>query len=280
MSGHEQPLKVKPFLKWAGGKRWFVARWPQLLPTRMRTYIEPFLGSAAVFFHLCPPRAVLGDANRELVETYETLREDWSAVWAKLREHQRRHSKAYYYRVRGRICRNRITRAARFIYLNRTCFNGLYRVNRKGEFNVPRGTKDTVIFPDDDFRQVARLLQHCEFRVADFSELVESAEEGDFVYADPPYTVQHNNNSFLKYNEHIFSWEDQVRLADCLCRARERGTKVLMSNADHPSIRRLYSCFESVFSVNRSSILAADPAKRRATTELVVTNVGEVAGQS
>lgn len=273
MSGSARPTRGKPFLKWAGGKRWLVARYSRLFPTSMRTYIEPFLGSAAVFFYLRPARAVLGDTNRELIDTYEAVRDDWRGVWRRLKEHQQRHSTEYYYRMRRCACRSRAARAARFIYLNRTCFNGLYRVNSSGEFNVPKGTKETVVFADDDFGHIAELLQACELRCVDFSELVARATRGDFVYVDPPYTVLHNNNSFLKYNERIFSWEDQVRLAECLHQARARGAALLISNADHPGIRELYSGFESVFAVRRSSVLAADSAKRGRTTELVVTNI-------
>ena len=127
---------------------------------------------------------------------------------------------------------------------------------------------------------IAALLRTGDLCCADFSELVGRAAEGDFVYEDPPYTVQHDNNSFLKYNEHIFSLEDQIRLSECLRRARRRGANVLMSNADHPSIRKLYSGFERVFSVGRSSVLAADSGKRGATTELVVTNIGGTASRA
>jgi DNA adenine methylase len=266
-------MHVKPFLKWAGGKRWFVARYSSLFPTQIRTYIEPFLGSAALFFYLRPDRAILGDKNEALIETYQALSDDWRGVWRRLKEHQERHNTNYYYEMRKRLYHSRIGRAAKLVYLNRTCFNGLYRVNRKGQFNVPKGTKDTVIFPDDDFGQIAALLRRAEILCADFSQLIKRAAEGDFVYVDPPYTVQHNNNSFLKYNEPIFSWADQVRLARCLHQARDRGAQILMSNADHPSVRELYCGFDGVFPVRRNSVLAADSGKRGATTELVVTNI-------
>jgi len=265
--------KVRPFLKWAGGKRWFVERLNHLLPKHYNEYIEPFLGSGAVFFHLLPPKSRLSDKNGELVETYEAIRKDWKGVLQALRKHQRLHSDEYYYSVRGQNLRKQTNRAARFIYLNRTCFNGLYRVNRRGEFNVPKGTKDTVIFPDDDFGALSQALQDCKFYRGDFERLVNHANEGDFLYVDPPYTARHNNNGFLKYNEVIFSWKDQVRLATLLQRARSRGVQILVSNADHKTIRELYKDFERVIAIKRHSVLAADPNHRRQTTELAITNI-------
>ncbi len=267
---------VKPFLKWAGGKRWFVANHSRILTASYRRYFEPFVGSGAVFFHLRPLRAVLADSNAALINTYQAIRSDWRSVWKKLRNHQRQHCVAYYYHVRSSQPISPAGMAARFIYLNRTCFNGLYRVNRNGEFNVPKGTKKTVVFPDDNFRAVAMALRNCELRVADFEEVLDRAQNGDFVYIDPPYTVRHNNNNFLRYNESIFRWEDQVRLAKAMYRANRRGALIVMSNANASCIRELYREFGVMLEVSRCSVLAADSTKRRNTTELIVTNMKEV----
>lgn len=267
--------RVPPFLKWAGGKRWFVKRLGHILPTVFNYYIEPFLGSGAVFFHLDPKKSKLGDKNSDLVETYEAISKDWRGVLEKLRKHERGHSEQYYYSVRNQAPRELTSRAARFIYLNRTCFNGLYRVNKRGKFNVPKGSKDTVIFPFDDFAALAKRLRNCTFHAGDFAYLIRSAKKGDFLYVDPPYTVRHNNNNFLKYNEVIFSWEDQVRLAGLLHDARRRGVQILVSNANHRSIRKLYQDFENVFHVSRHSILAANANARRSTTELIITTLGK-----
>lgn len=265
--------KVRPFLKWAGGKRWFVSKQSDLLPEKFNNYIEPFLGSGAIFFHLSPAKSKLGDKNTELIETYKAIRDDWRGVWRKLREHQRCHCKKYYYHVRGQNLRKLTTRAARFIYLNRTCWNGLYRVNLQGEFNVPKGTKSTVIFPADDFEALSKLFKNCSFRAGDYAYLINRAEEGDLLYVDPPYTVKHNNNNFLKYNEVIFSWEDQVRLANLLREARQRGVQILISNANHRSIKELYRDYEMILPVSRHSVLAADSNNRKKTTELIITNI-------
>ena len=134
-----------PFLKWPGGKRWLVERYPDLLPTKYGTYIEPFLGSGAVYFHLEPRKAILSDANEELIAAYEAIRSDPDVVRRHLRKHNREHNRDYYYAQRDNAPRTATTRAAQFVYLNRTCFNGIYRVNLNGVFNVPIGTKTGVV---------------------------------------------------------------------------------------------------------------------------------------
>ena len=264
---------LQPFLKWPGGKRWFVERFRGSFAVEYQMYIEPFVGSGAVFFELRPDRARLGDTNEELISTYQAITRDWKAVWDRLRRHQCQHSDSYYYRIRASRPRSAAGRASRFIYLNRTCFNGMYRVNLRGEFNVPRGTKNSVIMDNDDFRRVAHRLTKCKFYLADFETLVKRARRNDLIYLDPPYTVKHNNNNFIKYNEHLFSWADQQRLAAALKEADRRGATFVLSNADHISIRKLYNGFATIKRVSRASVLAADKSKRRTTTELVISNM-------
>src|SRR5579863_5287698 len=155
----ESEIEVPPFLKWAGGKRWFANNHLALLPDRFERYVEPFLGSGALFFRLRPPKALLADLNEELMSTYRAIADDFRQIKAKLQEHNRRHSNSYYYHVRASEPRLPATKAARLIYLNRTCWNGLYRVNLRGQFNVPRGTKDSVILPTDNFEKIAELLK-------------------------------------------------------------------------------------------------------------------------
>ncbi len=264
---------MKPFLKWAGGKRWFISNHSNLFPVKYKRYLEPFIGSGAVFFHLCPSYAVLSDTNSELIDTYSTLRASPENVWQILRRHQKEHSNTYYYKIRASKPRSPASRAARFIYLNRTCFNGLHRVNLRGEFNVPKGTKDSVIFPDDDFPAISAALQGVNMRVHDFAETISAAQQGDFVFVDPPYTVQHNNNNFIKYNEKLFTWADQERLSEELASACKRGSLVLLTNADNKCIRKLYSSsIWAQFRVNRQSVLASDMKRRGETTELVISN--------
>lgn len=164
-----------------------------------------------------------------------------------------------------------IDRAARFLYLNSTCWNGLYRVNRKGEFNVPIVTKSAVIMESDNFIRISNILRDIELKELDFAESLSGARRNDLVFVDPPYTVNHNTNGFLKYNEKIFSWSDQVKLADAIGEAGKRGVKIIVSQADHKSIRELYSGIGKITAVSRASVLAADSAKRRPTTELLIS---------
>ena len=238
-----------------------------------KRYIEPFLGGGAVFFHIRPRWSLLNDLNAELISTYITLRDQPSDVRRHLMIHQRNHCYSYYYYIRNQSPRNPATRAARFIYLNRTCFNGIYRVNKQGNFNVPIGSREMVISPADDFEAVSKMLKLSVLTTFDFSSSIDNSGDGDFIYVDPPYTVRHNNNNFLKYNERIFSWSDQKRPADCLQQASQRGAGILISNADHQSIRELYRARRwKIHSVERLSRIASSPKYRKPTTELVISN--------
>jgi len=258
---------LKPFIKWAGGKRWLTAEPTFEFPDFSGRYIEPFLGGGAVFFHTKPAEAILSDVNPRLIEVYQTIRDDWQRVLKELRRLQRLHCKAFYYEERGRKRTTPHTRTAQFLYLNRTCFNGLYRENLKGEFNVPIGTKDKIIFEDEDFGEISRILSVAEIRAADFSETISEATDGDLVFADPPYTTAHNMNGFVKYNQNIFSWEDQVRLREVVLQAVDRGARVVLTNADHESIRQLYDLHGTYRPIGRASVMAGKSAFRANTTE-------------
>jgi DNA adenine methylase len=259
------------FLKWAGGKRWLVNRYPNLFPKAFKRYFEPFLGGGSVLFALQPEKgALVSDANPELINLYAVIKERPNDFLKKLRIHARRHSTDYYYAVREKIPGDPIAQAARTLYLNRTCWNGLYRVNKRGEFNVPQGTKDTVLFPEDDFCAVARSLRNVEIRCCDFELTIDAANDGDFLFVDPPYTVRHNNNGFIKYNESIFSWNDQIRLSRTLERAAARGVRILLTNANHRPVRDLYRSFGTLHTLPRQSVISGMATGRKGTTELAV----------
>ncbi|CDX27351.1 DNA adenine methylase Dam [Mesorhizobium sp. ORS 3324] len=265
-----QRVSLEPFLKWAGGKRWFAERCVHLVPERFERFVEPFLGSGAMFFALQPARAILSDLNADLIGCYRTMRDAPEAIALRLADYQALHNKEHYYRVRGAKPHDPVERAVWFLYLNRTCWNGLYRVNRKNEFNVPIGTKSTVVLASDDFLATATALKPAEIAHCDFEETLDRASRDDFVFVDPPYTVKHNLNGFLKYNDKIFSWADQVRLRDAVARAAKRGAKVLITNANHVSIRELYEGLGRREVVSRASILAASSVHRVPTEELVI----------
>lgn len=264
-----QPILV-PFLKWAGGKRWLTANYTHLFPTHFNRYFEPFLGSGAAFFHLRPSEAVLSDANAELVNVYEQIRTNWKLVDIALKRHSRNHGETYYYEERDRKHRAKHEKAAQFLYLNRTCWNGLYRVNLKGKFNVPIGTKDTVLLDTDDFAGASLALQGATLSTNDFEPVLNRAKKDDFVFIDPPYVTRHNFNGFVKYNDKIFSWTDQQRLAKAIRAVALKGAKILLTNADHHSVRKLYADLGKRVTLRRHSVLAADSENRGEITEIAI----------
>lgn len=265
--------RLIPFLKWPGGKRWLVSTHPDVLPQSYDVYIEPFLGAGSVYFHLQPDRAVLGDLNGDVIAVYRGIKQDAESVQALLEKHHALHCKEYYYEIRQIVPVSLAAQAARIIYLNRTCFNGIYRVNLNGQFNVPIGERKQVVRDTDDFAAVAALLASADLRHEDFEPLVDLAKPGDFVFLDPPYTVRHNRDGFIKYNERLFSWADQERLARAAARACKRGAKVVITNASHATIRQLYP--EDLFAyqeVSRYSSISASLDSRKHFDELVISS--------
>lgn len=238
-----------------------------LAPSKFKRYYEPFMGGGALFFTLNPERAVLSDKNTDLMNCYQQVRDYPTDVVSCLS--RMRNTKDDYYMIRREIPESDIERAARFIYLMALSFNGIYRVNLQGKFNVPYGdNKNSTFYNADKIYAVSTALANTEIRAGDFNDAVSDADAGDFVYLDPPYTVAHNNNGFVKYNDHIFSWEDQIRLASTAKELVERGCKVIVSNADHPTVEELYCGFQ-VQRIARSSVIAASSQFRRNITECV-----------
>jgi len=234
---------TQPFLKWPGGKRWLV---PTLLDLVRRyhcvTYREPFLGGGALFFALRPTFAELSDINPELINTYRQVKYKAATLSAQLRNIPV--DEETYNALRCQQGGTAIERAVRFLYLNRTAFSGMYRLNRAGRFNVPFGGGERTTAPlweADLLRSAARALRTARLETMDFEVAMSRADEGDFVYCDPTYTVAHNNNGFVRYNERNFSWEDQERLARSCRDAASRGATVVVSNAYHHEVLRLFA---------------------------------------
>jgi DNA adenine methylase len=254
-----------PLIKWAGGKRCLVPDIAELAPSRFSRYYEPFLGGGALFFSILPAAATLSDTNGELIQMYVAVRDHPNKVLRCLSRMP--NSVDDYYRIRSMKARSDASKAARLIYLCTLSFNGIYRQNLKGEFNVPYGYK-THVNPCDrtTLERISKSLQGKTLIEADFEKATSTAQKGDFVYFDPPYTVAHDNNGFIKYNAKIFSWADQKRLASTALRLKRAGCHVIVSNADHPSIRELYSDFE-VHVVKRQSVMAASSQFRRTVRE-------------
>lgn len=261
---------LAPFLRWAGGKRWLIKKDNNIAPLEFNNYIEPFLGSAAVFFSMPHKPFIISDTNQDLINCYVAIKENYKEVQRLVKVHQANHTKEYYYQIRAdEPCTNE-TRAARFLYLNRTCFNGLYRVNKQGKFNVPIGTRNKSFLDDDKFKAVAARLEQGKILNQDFEKTISMAGRGDFIFIDPPYTVNHNLNGFIEYNEKIFSWDDQIRLKNSIISALNRGAMLTMSNADHESIHELYAGLCNIQKLERNSVIAGKPCNRKVTTEVIM----------
>jgi DNA adenine methylase len=262
----------KPFLKWPGGKRWLAAKVAKdLRPNVTGRYIEPFAGGAAVFFALQPAAATLSDINADLINTYVQVRDRADELIATLKT--LRVSKKKYYEIRDSKPRSPLARAVRFLYLNRTAFGGMYRLNASGEFNVPYGGGERTtacLWSGDLLTDAAAVLADVDLRVSDFEAVMDEATEGDVVYCDPTYTVAHENNGFIRYNERNFSWSDQQRLARACKRAAGRGAMVVVSNAYHSSIAKLYPGAARK-KVERKSLVSREIAGRRIVHEYLLT---------
>jgi DNA adenine methylase len=268
---------VKPFLRWAGGKTWLVNDLVDLLPPKFNNYHEPFLGSAAVFirlksFGLLPNYTYLNDSNKHLINAYRQIKNHHNAVCKHLKKY--RNNEKLYYQIRQRKTSDRLINAAEFIFLNRTCFNGLYRVNLNGEFNVPYGFKKYQTFFDyNNIRQVHKLLEKkVKLTSNDFFDTLSNVQKGDLVFIDPPYTVKHDNNGFIRYNEKIFAWEDQLRLKCYIEEIVGRKAFFIMTNASHNSIKNLFGSVVTPVIKKRSSLISGTMNARGSVNELIFSN--------
>ena len=274
---------AQPFVKWAGGKARLAPLIAECLPSAPRRYFDPFAGGGAVFFALesrgLVREATLNDLNGALTEAFTVVRDDVEKLIDALRpisrlylEHPHHERAAMFYRIRRELADDPVERAARLIFLNRTCFNGLFRVNRRGEFNVPHGTYSKPrILDSTRLREASRALQAATITQFDFEELCERPIAGDFVYLDPPYQPLSATASFTSYTERSFGTEDQRRLAACVQRMADRGVSVMVSNSSHPLIEELYEGF-NLRTVKMSRAINSAGHGRAAIDELLVTN--------
>lgn len=262
---------VRPFLRWAGGKQWLAAALATNIRQSSGRYVEPFVGGGAVFFRANPAHAVLGDKNPALIEAFRCVRDEPEELIHFMRSWSA--DEATYYRVRSARYSVPAQRAAQFLYLNRTCWNGLYRVNRRGEFNVPYG-KPSRHDPLEAASVVAASasLKKTQLVAGPFEQSMSLAEPGDFVYCDPPYTLQHANNGFTKYNEVLFGWSDQLRLAQVAHDLVKRRCIVVISNAWHDSLRDIYSGFFA-YRLSRRSTIGGRGSRRGQTAEALYSSV-------
>jgi DNA adenine methylase len=266
-SGSDKGWGVEPLIKWPGGKRAIADQVLSYVPASFDRWFEPFAGGAAVFFALRPRAAWLSDVNADLINLYGQVRDRPVELLGRLRKFAK--TEQAYYDIRRSRPRSSLSKAARTYYLCRLAFNGIYRTNKKGHFNVPYGHRPgTELYREAHLVSVSKALQSAVLAVGDFEKCTRKAGRNDVVYFDPPYTVAHAHNGFVRYNEHIFSWSDQERLADHAHRLARRGCTVIVSNADHSTIRALYKGF-SVRAVRRQSSIAASARYRGVVSELI-----------
>ncbi|RZM77802.1 DNA adenine methylase [Leptolyngbya iicbica] len=270
------PVSPRPFVKWAGGKGQLLPELVARVPQQFNRYFEPFLGGAALFFHLQPQQAVLSDSNPDLINLYRVIRDQVEELIEDLGRHV--YDREYYYRLR-QVDRTPeygqwtvVQRASRFIYLNKTCYNGLYRVNSRGEFNVPFGRyKNPTILDEENLRACHAALQGVTVKCRDFRETCRQLGEGDFVYFDPPYMPVSTTASFTGYTREGFGERMQEKLAS-LCRELDRrGVRFMASNSDTPLMRELYQGF-NVEVVYAARPINSQGRKRGRVPEVVVRN--------
>ncbi len=253
--------KPKPFVKWVGGKRQLLQQFRDMnlyppfgFNPEKATYFEPFVGGGAMFFDLLPKKSVLSDMNAELIFTYNVIKNNVEALIKKLKEHQKKNSKKYYLEVRAQDIQklSDINIAARFIFLNRTGFNGLYRVNRSGQFNVPYGdNKNPLICDEENLRKAHRSMRHTKIFHEDYKKVLQRAKKGDFIYFDPPYYPVNKTSSFTSYTKEGFLEKEQTELRDTFLKLHKRGCFVMLSNSDTSFINKLYSGLDKKIKIHK-----------------------------
>jgi len=241
----------KPFVKWAGGKRQLIPILNENLPKTFGTYYEPFLGGGALLFHILAERKAqkcsISDLNSDLVLTYTAIRNRIDELISSLKNHERNYqkdSKTYYYSIRESNPRSEIEKTSRLLFLNRTCFNGLYRVNSKGKFNVPLGSyTNPNIVNEENLRSVSAILQSSKVAIKcrDFESVLRDVKKGDLVYFDPPYQPVSETANFTSYTNKSFTYEDLNRLAELCMKLDSKGCKVLLSNSDSKEVAEIFS---------------------------------------
>ncbi len=275
LGGDGTPIspRARPFLKWAGGKTQLLGALTKLVPSRFDRYIEPFVGGGALFFCLGPSPAVLSDSNLELIHCYRVVRDSPQELLCTLGEMSI--SKEYFYELREvrPESLDPVMRAARLVYLNKTCYNGLYRVNKRGRFNVPFGGQTSVRLADPGhLLKASRLLKQVDLRCEDYHSLLrDTVHEGDFVYLDPPYLPLGGHSDFKRYTRDFFYEADHRHLAALFAELSARGAFLLLSNAYHPAIKQLYQGF-TMLEVQASRQINCKAERRGRIKELLILN--------
>ncbi len=266
-------MPFEPFLRWAGGKTWLVPYLDEIIGNAViNHYHEPFLGGGAVFFNLDHRRrSYLSDENKELINAYICVRDYPEDLIELLANFQ--NTEEDYYRIRGQLPIDEIPRAARFVYLNQTSYNGLYRVNRQGQYNVPYGYREFWQFEPEKIREASRHLRYTSIKACDFEGNKYIVKQNDLVFLDPPYTVSHNNNGFIKYNQNLFSLEDQHRLSRYIDYIKRKDAYYILTNAAHQTIEEIFEKGDHRLELQRASLIGGRNAKRGPVKEYIYTNL-------
>lgn len=265
----------KPFLKWAGGKTQMISDILKFAPKNFNKYIEPFIGGGAVYFNLNHPQSIISDLNEELVITYKQVKENIVEVIDILEKYN--NNEDFYYKTRA-LDVNKLSyseRAARLIYLNKTCFNGLFRVNKKGEFNVPYGKRSGSFLNKDNLIGASNYLQDTEIHHSDYKSVLKKfAKKGDFVFLDPPYQPVGKFSDFKRYTKEFFYENDQIELAEIFKELTNKGCYVMLTNSDHPLILELYKDFQ-IEIIETKRLISRNPKTRTGIDIIVLGGLGE-----
>jgi DNA adenine methylase len=265
-------IQAKPFLRWAGGKSWLIKHLKNVKRFEINNYHEPFLGGGATFFYLNPAKtAFLSDLNKELINTYKAIRDNLDLVINQLKTFK--NTEKQYYAIREATLSDPIYNAAKFIYLNQTSFNGIYRVNLKGVYNVPYGYRSKGFLDEGLLKSVSLSLQNTELFTSDFDIVRNNIGRGDLVFLDPPYTVSHNDNGFIKYNEKLFSLDDQYRLSELISFIKEQNAFYILTNAAHHKVKEIFEKNDQIHELSRANLIGGINAERGSTNELIFTNL-------
>jgi DNA adenine methylase len=269
---------IPTFVKWAGGKKQLISQFKGHFPKKIDRYFEPFVGGGAVAFYIIknysPKEVYLSDSNSELINTYKIIRDNVEELIKELKQYKKLHSKEFYYKIRAESHEklSPVLSAARFIYLNKTCFNGLYRVNSKGQFNVPMGSyKNPAIYNENELREISTRLKNVVIETKQFYNIKENIQKGDFVYFDPPYYPSSKTASFTTYTKENFLEEEQIMLAELYRNLTENGANVMLSNSDTDFIKNLYKNY-TITIVKATRMINCNAKKRGKVNEVVITN--------
>ena len=264
---------IAPVLRWAGGKTWFISHFKSIIKdVEINHYHEPFLGGAAIFFSLKTNKmSYLSDENEKLITTYKAIKNSPQEVVRIL--HSYENSEDRYYEIRDMTPNDDIELAAQFIYLNQTSYNGLYRVNRQGYYNVPYGFRSSVTFDTKRILSVSEKLRKTNLSYGDFVVNKYKIQKGDLVFLDPPYTVSHNNNGFIEYNQKLFSLDDQYRLSDFIDYIKRKNAYYILTNAAHDKIKDIFDKGDRILKFSRQSLIGGKSAERKKVAEYIFTNI-------